>query len=147
VKTTISPTFASIVSGVYTKPADPPTVTACVAADIVADPITVCVVVTVEVAAPPPLLTQMITISVAELESSMATSMPLLEPDFPFAPTFSALTAPRATKSACRLEANASGAAHKAAIAENLMVMIYINSRKGFRIEGLQRTKAALRNS
>jgi hypothetical protein len=91
----------------------------------------------VEVGAPPPLLTQMMMISVIEFDTSFPPLFllsPLLESllfSFPrdsaddSTDTPSALipTAPRATKSACRVPANASGAAQSATTAENLMVI------------------------
>jgi hypothetical protein len=86
----------------------------------------------VEVGAPPPLLTQMMMISVIEFDTSFPPLFllsPLLESLLFSFPRGSAEdsndtpSAPRATKSACRVPANASGAAQSATTAENLMVI------------------------
>ena len=110
--------------------------TLCVAGD--PPPVTVTVSVTVDVAAPPPLLTQMIMTSLTVVLCSMRTLLSLFELELELklllpvsleldtselATRASRPTAPRAAKSAWRVPANASGAAHNAVMTENLMLI------------------------
>ncbi len=91
--------------------------------------VTVTVSVTTDVAAPPPSLTQMMMTSLTVVLCSIRMSPPLelwlLFSDFSRPAAWASRPiAPRATKSACRMLANARGAAHNAVIAENLMLDI-----------------------
>lgn len=122
----------------------PKRLTLCVAlaADVPEASVTVTVLVTVDVAAPPPSLTQMTMISSTDEPED------LLLPPFPLLIEIpvSSSTAPRSTRSAWRVPANANGAAQSVATAENLMVIYILENRNRYRME-MTGTTAALRYS